>query len=95
MCLDQAHSASADETRERLFLAGTLAQREDALPMKSFIALLCVGFTLSGPFWAKSKPPSPLKIESGTHLVLLGNGLGSRMMRYGHFETEMQRRYAT
>ena len=93
--MEQVHFTSADGTRARLFLAGILARCEDALPMKSFIALLCVGFALSGPLRAKPKSPSPLKIESGTHLVLLGNGLGSRMMRYGHFETEMQRRYAT
>ncbi len=34
-----------------------------------------------------------LKLEKGSHIVLLGNNLGSRMMNYGHFETEMQLRY--
>ena len=35
----------------------------------------------------------PLTIEHGSRVVLLGNGLGSRMGRFGHFETEVQRRY--
>ncbi len=35
-----------------------------------------------------------LKIRKGSRIVLLGNNLGSRMMNYGHFETEMQLRYA-
>jgi len=34
-----------------------------------------------------------LKINKGSRIVLLGNNLGSRMMNYGHFETEMQVRY--
>jgi len=34
-----------------------------------------------------------LKLKKGTHLVLIGNNLGSRMMNYGHFETEMHLRY--
>ena len=34
-----------------------------------------------------------LKIRKNSHVVLLGNNLGSRMMNFGHFETEMQLRY--
>ena len=34
-----------------------------------------------------------LKIESNSHIVLIGNNLASRMMNFGHFETEMQLRY--
>ncbi len=37
--------------------------------------------------------PSALKIKKGDHIILIGNNLGSRMMNYGHFETEMQLRY--
>jgi len=32
-------------------------------------------------------------IEKDTHIVLLGNNLCSRMMNFGHFETEMHLRY--
>ena len=34
-----------------------------------------------------------LKIKKGSHIILIGNNLGSRMMNYGYFETEMQLRY--
>jgi len=37
--------------------------------------------------------PETLKIEKGSHISLIGNNLGSRMMNYGPFETEMQVRY--
>ncbi|MCM8530844.1 MAG: c-type cytochrome [Lentisphaeraceae bacterium] len=33
-----------------------------------------------------------LKLEKGSHIVLLGNGLGSRMMHFNYFETEIYRR---
>ena len=34
-----------------------------------------------------------LELKEGSRIVLMGNGLGSRMGRFGHFETEMHRRY--
>lgn len=34
-----------------------------------------------------------IKIHKGDHIILIGNNLGSRMMDYGLFETEMQVRY--
>ena len=34
-----------------------------------------------------------LEIQKDTRVVLLGNGLGSRMLRFGYFESEMHRRY--
>ncbi|GAB2781495.1 GDSL-type esterase/lipase family protein [Rhabdobacter roseus] len=34
-----------------------------------------------------------LKLKKGARIALIGNNLGSRMMNYGHFETEMQVRY--
>lgn len=34
-----------------------------------------------------------LELAKDARVVLLGNGLGSRMLRYGHFETELHRRY--
>ena len=34
-----------------------------------------------------------LPIKKGAHISLIGNNLGSRMMNYGYFETEMQVRY--
>ena len=41
-----------------------------------------------------SSPDSPsITVDKGDHIVLVGNNLASRMMNYGHFETEMQVRY--
>lgn len=34
-----------------------------------------------------------LSVSKDAHIILVGNNLGSRMMNYGHFETEMQVRY--
>src|SRR5687768_13291611 len=35
----------------------------------------------------------PISATKGAHILLIGNNLGSRMMNYGHFETEMHVRY--
>lgn len=37
--------------------------------------------------------PSVLRINKGAHIILVGNNLGSRMMNFGHFETDMYLRY--
>jgi mono/diheme cytochrome c family protein/glucose/arabinose dehydrogenase len=37
--------------------------------------------------------PAPLHVGDGYSLVLIGNNLCSRMMNFGHFETEVQLRY--
>lgn len=34
-----------------------------------------------------------LELNRGEHIVLIGNNLGSRMMNFGHFETELHLRY--
>ncbi len=38
-------------------------------------------------------PEAKLGIKKNAHIVLIGNNLGSRMMNFGHFETEMHVRY--
>ncbi len=40
-----------------------------------------------------SSPSTPLIIRKDAHILLIGNNLGSRMMNYGYFETEMHVRY--
>lgn len=40
-----------------------------------------------------SSTSSGLAVHKGDHIILIGNNLGSRMMNYGHFETEMHLRY--
>ena len=32
----------------------------------------------------------PLKIKKGSHIILIGNNLCSRMMNFGYFETELR-----
>ena len=44
-------------------------------------------------FRCKESNTSVLKIKKGSHIILIGNNLGSRMMNFGHFETEMHLRY--
>jgi mono/diheme cytochrome c family protein/glucose/arabinose dehydrogenase len=58
--------------------------------VSSFILLLFMLIMLSS--CSDSDEPK-LTFEKGSHIVLLGNNLGSRMMDFGHFETEMQLRY--
>ena len=48
------------------------------------IAMAMVGCTDKG---------DSIPINKGSHIVLIGNNLGSRMMNFGHFETEMNLRY--
>lgn len=40
-----------------------------------------------------SQPRTELSVARNSHIMLIGNNLGSRMMNYGYFETEMQVRY--
>ena len=41
-----------------------------------------------------SDPPRPLlSLNEGDHIVLIGNNLCSRMMNFGHFETELHQRF--
>lgn len=54
------------------------------------LALLLIGF-VSLKFTLSA--PSGLKLKKGAHIILIGNNLGSRMMDFGYFETEMQLRY--
>ena len=44
-------------------------------------------------FQCSQSDSSSLTITKDAHIVLIGNNLCSRMMNYGHFETELQVRY--
>lgn len=52
-------------------------------------ALLVVVGTLQFVFQAST----PLRVDEGASIVLIGNNLCSRMMNYGHFETEVHLRF--
>ncbi|RZM23749.1 MAG: dehydrogenase, partial [Pedobacter sp.] len=53
------------------------------------LVILIAGFTMQ----FKPGGNTPLQIKKDSHVVLIGNNLGSRMMNYGHFETELHLRY--
>lgn len=59
------------------------------LVLKTF-AILLIGLCI---FQFTQSDPMTLKIKKGAHIILIGNNLGSRMMNFGHFETEMHLRY--
>ena len=40
-----------------------------------------------------SLPPTSLKLKKNGRIAIIGAGMASRMMKYGHFETELQLRY--
>ncbi len=56
----------------------------------SFTVAVIMALGASAPSGARGED---LELPKDTRVVLLGNGLGSRMLRFGHFETEMHLRY--
>ena len=63
--------------------------------MKPNIKLLLAPFVLM-VFLVSSflpVPPETIKVEKGSQIALIGGNLGSRMINYDHFETEMHVRY--
>tara|TARA_R110002049_G_scaffold696_6_gene4554 strand:+ start:390082 stop:393258 length:3177 start_codon:yes stop_codon:yes gene_type:complete len=46
-----------------------------------------------GIYSCSKEEDNTLKIGNNSHIVLIGNNLASRMINFGHFETEMQLRY--
>ncbi|MBD2704995.1 HEAT repeat domain-containing protein [Spirosoma sp. BT702] len=61
----------------------------------SIVGLLGVVVLAFFAFSAFLAGPPALSIKKEARIVLLGNNLGSRMMNFGTFETEMQLRYPT
>ncbi|CCH51460.1 membrane-bound dehydrogenase domain protein [Fibrisoma limi BUZ 3] len=64
-----------------------------SLRTKSIYGLLIVSAILIGFSAFQFYSAKTLQLKQGAHIVLLGNNLGSRMMNYDHFETEMHLRY--
>ncbi len=59
---------------------------------KSWLGIVFIMLSL-GTFSCSNENENTLKIKKDSHIVLLGNNLASRMINFGHFETEMQLRY--
>ena len=64
-------------------------------PKKISVYLSLVAFGLAVVAFSafQLNQPVPVKIGKGTHISLIGNNLGSRMMNYDNFETELYMRY--
>jgi mono/diheme cytochrome c family protein/glucose/arabinose dehydrogenase len=59
------------------------------------LAAASSGATLWTACTAPATPPERMELPPETRIVLMGNGLGSRMAQFGHFETGMHLRYPT
>ena len=64
-------------------------------PRKISVSVLLVIFGLSIVTFSafKFNKSDSLQIKKGSHILMIGNNLGSRMLNYDNFETEMQVRY--
>ena len=64
----------------------TIALNRGAISAVVVLVIFCVQ--------CGSNPPGPVQeINEGDHIVLIGNNLCSRMMNFGHFETELHQRF--
>ena len=61
--------------------------------IKGVLIILGVVVIAFGAFRFIQSDSTALKIKKGSHIVLIGNNLASRMMNFGHFETGMHLRY--
>ena len=60
----------------------------------SYSILACtIAMLLAGAAASHAVDGDYLKLKPGTRIVLIGNGLGSRMLHFHHFETELHVRY--
>ncbi|WP_265242788.1 PVC-type heme-binding CxxCH protein [Muriicola sp. Z0-33] len=58
-----------------------------------FKKLLLILILTAGMLSCSKKEEGTLALNKSSNIVLIGNNLGSRMMNFGHFETEMHLRY--
>jgi len=61
--------------------------------IKGVLRIFGIVIIALGAFRCTHSEEGALKIKKGSHIVLIGNNLGSRMTNFGHFETELQLRY--
>lgn len=59
----------------------------------SLFAIAAVLLLGIASFQCSAPESQGIPLMKGDHILLVGNNLGSRMMNYGHFETELQLRY--
>ena len=66
-----------------------------AMNKKNILLFIFAGILLIAALvtWVFTSHSPKLSITKGAHIILIGNNLGSRMMNFGHFETELHLRY--
>ena len=60
---------------------------------KSNLAAMILLLSMVSVIAFKLPSSTKLKIKKGSHIILIGNNLGSREMNFGFFETELYMRY--
>ncbi|QMW00774.1 PVC-type heme-binding CxxCH protein [Spirosoma foliorum] len=72
-----------------------VSRRTNIYSVLLVVVAVLIGFSAfqSGQLSSSGNAFQPITLKKGTHISLIGNNLGSRMMNYDHFETEMQVRY--
>ncbi len=68
----------------------TIRVKDNIKAALKILSVLLIGFA---SFYFTQTNPSALKLKKSAHIILVGNNLGSRMMNFGHFETDMHLRY--
>ena len=68
---------------------------EKGLHKKRNLVLVFLGICVLSAiaFFIFNAGSAKLTLKKGAHIILIGNNLGSRMMNFGYFETELQLRY--
>src|SRR3954468_13138984 len=57
-----------------------------------FLIAIALGLAFL-PGWMPGQAVEPFKLEKDARVVLMGNGMASREVNFGHFETELHLRY--
>ncbi len=54
---------------------------------------ILLSLVATGLLWSASAASLPLTVEQGERIVIVGNGLGERMLYFPHFETDLHRQF--
>ena len=66
---------------------------ENRLSLKATLRFFCILFLAFIAGQCSQENSANVPLQKNSRIILIGNNLGSRMMDFGHFETEMQLRY--
>ena len=60
---------------------------------KWILGKICLLILIAITVHSCAEKGNTIPLQKASSIVLIGNNLGSRMMNFGHFETEMHLRY--